>query len=141
MGKFQLSYQSYTHGQFCYELSNCKGSHELEIKTFDCQYRNEAFDEVRVEKYQCLGHWPSDFPGKYFGVMKSENQYKCFVSIFQFIFSSISLSLIFRFLLKKMMGIFGFPSRIIYFYVPIKIMDGLFKLSHSIEYLVPHYLH
>ena len=87
MGKFQLNYQSYTNGQFCYELSNCKGSHELEIKTFDCQLRNEPFDEVRIEKYQCLGHWPSDFPGKYFGVMKSKTQYKCIVSISTFFFT------------------------------------------------------
>ena len=81
MGKFQLKYKSFTNGQFCYELSNCKGSHELEIKTFDCQLRNEPFDEVRIEKYQCLGHWSSDFPGKYFGIMKSKTQYKCIVSI------------------------------------------------------------
>ena len=129
MGKFQLKYKSFTNGQFCYELSNCKGSHELEIKTFDCQLRNEPFDEVRIEKYQCLGHWSSDFPGKYFGIMKSKTQYKCIVSIlicfWRFFFP------FFRCILFS-----NFPDYLFFIFLDFSVVCSIFLNFYPIFYFI-----
>ena len=80
-GKFQMIYQNVQH-KLCHELKNCKGSNELQIQSYECQERNEVMKNyVGVEKLNCLGHWSSDFPGKYFGILKNKTHYKCIVSI------------------------------------------------------------
>ena len=37
-------------------------------------------NEVEIQKLLCLGHWPSNFPGKHFAIIKSDADYKCAVS-------------------------------------------------------------
>ena len=44
--------------------------------------KNQGDEDVQIQKLYCLGHWPSNFPGKYFAILKSETDYKCAVSIF-----------------------------------------------------------
>ena len=76
-----MIYQN-VQNEFCHELTNCKGSNEVQIHSYNCRQQNEVVKNyVKVEKFQCLGHWNSDFPGKYFGIMKSKTHYKCIVSI------------------------------------------------------------
>ena len=42
-------------------------------------YKNQG-NEVEIQKLLCLGHWPSNFPGKHFAIIKSDVDYKCAVS-------------------------------------------------------------
>ena len=86
VGKFSLIYEPNPEPKLCHQLSNCEGSNEMTIKTFDCdseipQNSKSSQDPVRASKFQCVGHWTSQFPGKQFAILKTENNYKCAVSL------------------------------------------------------------
>ena len=67
----------------CHELSNCPGGHEMQVKTRNCRSnpnKHHRDNDVKIQNLLCLGHWPSNFPGKHFAIVKSESDYKCAVS-------------------------------------------------------------
>ena len=53
---------------------------QVSIKVNQIVNKNQEDKEVQIQNLLCLGHWPSNFPGKYFAILKSETDYKCAVS-------------------------------------------------------------
>ena len=79
LGHFNLYYEENENSDLCYELSNCDGGYELKIRSRPCQH-TDNLEKVTVSTLQCLGHWPTNFPGKFLAIFREEDVYKCAVS-------------------------------------------------------------
>ena len=88
-GRFSLSYENAAKNddEKCHELSNCLGSNKFQIKSGPCLDDPNAannLEKVQIQTFQCLGDWPSSFPGKRIAIFKSDDGiYKCAVSILE----------------------------------------------------------
>ena len=85
-GRFSLSYENVAkNDEKCHELSNCLGSNKFQIKSGPCLDDPNAANHaknVQIQTFQCLGDWPSSFPGKRIAIFKADDGiYKCAVSI------------------------------------------------------------
>lgn len=83
-GRFSLKYERSGDSKMCHEMSNCHGGHELEVKTFDCDWNDSPNEgHIKIQTYQCLGHWSAFDEGQkvYFAIMKTGTDYICVVSL------------------------------------------------------------